>query len=483
MNKYTINEVIMIYKYLCMQQQTKKIKQELEQFESNIASIQDIQDIKLFLNDHQQNIQIISIELNKLLDESERSNETLPLDLGLIDDCETQISRLLKEISKAENQAKIIVDNDQQIIENLIAQYTSAIQEQASCKKSWLHLELYTNLQAAGGHLWSSWYRRQNSLSGINVSKTTPLSHSLASLISMTDAELVTEVHESLILEGEIGHLIIQRLRSILYNPKSEIKIKIKAAKLIKAAMNNETDGIFKCDFPALESEISKLILHAKLHPEQKTIWLGSARSVNAIIENKTELGTYLNCDDNKHSWLLNRLWLQIAINLGYSIELVEQQYPRMEHALMAQDGGALFIQTLHDHLRSDPNFSSQYTSADAPTATSQEILALFDMGCVVSKGKNQRIQFSRNPKSADLEFFRGLSKTRYSPLNSRSWEQHATSTPPLNTSPLQCWGPNQSSATIRSTYQFESLATQTNNDNLPLAPTLLRPQPTRPLA
>ena len=80
---------------------------------------------------------------------------------------------------------------------------------------------------------------------------------------------------------------------------------------IISRTLSNQTnEGLFKCDFDALYLELTKLALHAELHPDQKIIWLGSARSVMAVIDEKDEWGTYLNCDDTKWTWHLNRLYL-----------------------------------------------------------------------------------------------------------------------------------------------------------------------------
>ena len=391
----------------------------------------------------------------------------------------------------------------------------------------------FSNIKTAGAGLWYSLSRKRQSFEAFKSSdtsihfynigsKSSHLHHSLIWLLLANDKELVTYINEGqLALEGEIGNLIIQRLKDILYSQKtiqespdelekkrktasiidptlaknsadglsddlrlikkriSQLEIKGKAASIINHTLaNNSADGLFKCHFPTLQSEITKLILHAELHPQHKKIWLGTARSVNAIIQDKNEFGTYLNCDDTKWTWLLNRLWLQAAINLGYSIELVEQQYPKMEHALMAQDGGALFVQELLNQVRSKPELTSQYTGSDAPTATSQEILVLLDMGCNISKGSNHRISFSRAlARDTASNLFSSSARYRSSNPCSHSWDGgHFTSQPPLKSSPVQFFSPEQSSENIRLNHQFESLSINAPNATIHSPTTLYKP-------
>lgn len=331
----------------------------------------------------------------------------------------------------------------------------------------------FASVKTSGANVWASISGRKTSMAylsppspksvaNLRISNQAPadlLHNSLVHLLERSDSDLIEAIdHGSLAIEGEIGHLIIQRLKEIQYAKSSSTdlvtdavirnRLAIRAGKIISRTLSNQTnEGLFKCDFDALYLELTKLALHAELHPDQKIIWLGSARAVMAVIDEKNESGTYLNCDDTKWTWHLNRLYLHTAIVLGFTFELVEQHYPKMEEALLSQDGGAAFVQTLLNQVRKDSSSTSQYNGYEAPTATSQEVLVALDIGCIPEKNdNNHRICFSKRAiRDTPCPFQTNNSQFAHRSVFN-SWDPSFTaSKPPLGSSVEQFSAPKSS--------------------------------------
>lgn len=198
-------------------------------------------------------------------------------------------------------------------------------------------------------------------------------------------------------IEGEIGLLIVQRLQEIYYSPKSSRTEKTIALKKIREILGSNTnDNLLFYNKAMLQQEITRLVLHAELHPQNKTVWLGTARAVNAAIQYARPMCIYLNPPPRDLTWGLNRLWLQAAVELGYEFRLVEQHFPVIEKAILSQDPAKLLEQLLLETRGDSIEYTSQYNGHYSCTATTQEILALMNMGCVAYKDTiDHSIKFS----------------------------------------------------------------------------------------
>jgi|GEM_PF-3081746 len=330
----------------------------------------------------------------------------------------------------------------------------------------------FDTIRTAGGNVWAS---IRSKLEGMASQDFDKIDHNaLAFLLLSDDVSFVEAInYGTLPIEGEIGHLIIQRLKE-LYFTKSLIqstspaehlfnnRIRNLSATLISRSMSGVGDGLLKCDFDTLYLELTKLALHAELYPEAKVFWLGTSRAVMAVIRKRAGQGTYLNCDDSKWSWHLNRIWLQAAMILGYQCELVEQHFPNIEEALFSQDGGAFVEELLKAVRPKNTDCTSQYNGYDAPTATSQEILVLMDMGCVANKHEeNKRIYFSK-PQTKEMPS--PSSNGRTSPSKNtlhHSWDSgFSASASPHGRSKDQFFASKQSSIEIRSQIDILSAST-----------------------
>lgn len=200
-------------------------------------------------------------------------------------------------------------------------------------------------------------------------------------------------------LHDEIGQLAILRLREILTVSQKKIE-RVQAFRLLNFYLSLQTkDAPLAIDIAALEIEILKLAFYALMYPDNKTIWLGTSRAVNAMIEHHAGEATYLNPDPKKLNWQLNKAWLLAAQMLGYQFELVEQHFPNIEKAILSRNPATLLVE-LAKEVRPHP-FVSQYNGSDAPTSTVQEVLLLLSAGCNVSKQSDGRITLLPGAKSS----------------------------------------------------------------------------------
>ncbi len=380
-----------------------------------------------------------------------------------------RLNNLLNHILQAENRAKMILDDCRQATENTIQRYSfnpdhsHIIDPSNRLSDTFSTPSPFSNINTAGGMVWASVRAQKSGIAKISGytqtdSSSQLLHNSLVHLLETNDKELVDAIDsDKLTIEGEIGHLILQRLKDIQHGggsfsqerPAKEL-VNMCAKAITRAIGNNTNDGIFKCDFDAFYVELTKLALHARLHPMSKKIWLGTARVVIAVISENVGNGTYLNCDEKKWTWHLNRMWLHAAIHLGYSIELIEQHFPKVESALLCRDGGASFALTLLTQVRANPSVRSQYDGYDAPTATAQEILVLLDIGCLAEKShENNRIIFSKGgPRETPSPRSFWLNCAQVSVSN--SWDSASPPASPLRRSPTQFFLSEISSSELR---------------------------------
>ncbi|MFC7780985.1 hypothetical protein ACFQY6_04790 [Legionella taurinensis] len=224
-------------------------------------------------------------------------------------------------------------------------------------------------------------------------------------------------------LHDEIGQLAILRLRELSFSAdKGE---KVNAYKVLTRYLSLQVkDAPLYIDFKALEIEILKLAFYALMHPDNKIVWLGTSRAVNAMIKHHAGEAVYLNPDPARLNWQLNKAWLLAARILGYQFELVEQHFPNIEAALLTRDP-ALFLEEVIKEVRT-PAFVSQYNGSDAPTSTTQEVLLLLSAGCDVSKQVNGRMRLL--PRTS----FEAPGKTHYGRFSkAHSYSFFPTSSPP----------------------------------------------------
>lgn len=416
------------------------------------------------------------------------SDPEVVLVLQRMQTCLNEIKLLKQHISKAKKVALSIHNEFQLATENTVKAHSPLSPRHFSFqpKKNYINTN-FLNIKMTGANVWASIRDRNTafeSLPGLHLisspqgNHTHLLHNSLVHLLKSSDTELLEAIDSGkLALEGEVGNLIIQRLKDIrhTYNncanmSAQEIKIKERekrlATTIITRMMGTATgDGLFKCDFEALYIELFKLALHAELHPDHKIVWLGTARSVCAIINAKTEIGIYLNCDDKRWTWHLNRLWLQAALSLGFRLELIEQHYPSIEDALLSRDGGARFVQELLRQVREDAKDTSQYNGYDAPTATAQEILVALDMRAAPQKGENNRIYLEQAMVLDDTLHQKSNCRTN-NPLH-HSWEgSFSAPTSPLKYCKTQFFVPEDSPELRKEQNKTSTLVSKNENQD-----------------
>jgi hypothetical protein len=245
------------------------------------------------------------------------------------------------------------------------------------------------------------WFFGQKKMAYFRVNQDfrTRQHNSLAHLLLADNKALIDAIaEEKFSITGEIGLLILQRLSEIFFNKDSSVEMKKIALKKIRELIAPTIpDSLLFYNETVLFDEILKLIVHAQLYPENKIVWLGTSRAVEAMIQNARPICMYFNPLPKDLTWALNRLWLQAAMDLGYQFKLVEQHFPSIEAALLSQDPSKFLGELLLETRSAHSDTTSQYNGGNSSTATTQEVLALIDMGCVAIKDtQDQRISFFR---------------------------------------------------------------------------------------
>ncbi|GEM_PF-4896156 len=284
--------------------------------------------------------------------------------------------------------------------------------------------------------------------------------HTLALLLNESDETFLTAVtNGSLPLGEEIGLIAIQRLLELSWHAK-DAPMRSAASRSIKSVMQDTRDGIFNFNYTALVFEVTKLILHASDSTKNKIIWLGTARTVNAVIANPTREitagGICLDCPEDTYSWGLNRAWLACAAALGYDFQLVEQHCPEIENAICS--GSAVSLIEQLTRWIGPIEMKSQYTRGDSPTATIQEVLCLMSLGLVGKKRadgsllltKDSTVVLCQKPKKT-------TTRSRSAP--SKKCFQLFSPVPPLNGAVLMQTPTENSSPTYRQTAREIRLA------------------------
>ncbi|MCR9192435.1 MAG: hypothetical protein NXI01_07215 [Gammaproteobacteria bacterium] len=391
--------------------QIKSIKTTLDLFRSDIAS-NDVCPTKPSTF-----IQTLESKLNTIADKIENNQTRSSFFNTRIPKLELDIISLNKELNilkieclisenKAETISKKIASSMEKLSESYqLESFQSPPQAHQNSKRLirnmgfrvWCHaqsqLEYFRQIENFDR-------RRHNSLAHLLLSDDTLFAQSLAD--------------DRAPMEGEIGVLAIQRLQRIFSNPESNLHVKKDAVKAMRKAMTSNTpDKLLSYDENTLTLEITRLILHARLNPENKVVWLGTARAVNAMIEHAKPIGIYLNPEPSQLTWALNRFWLKTAAQLGYEIKLVEQHFPKIETALLSQDPAKFLEQLLLETRENSTDKTSQYNGNYSPTATPQEVIALMDMGCVAYKAPDKSIAFSLPPMRYEESLWLSSRNTR----------------------------------------------------------------------
>lgn len=228
----------------------------------------------------------------------------------------------------------------------------------------------------------------------------------------------------------EIGFLALQRLKAIASAENNPFWMKSAANTLISIACQKQE--LYRIKNEALEKEIINLAIFALLNPDNKRIWLGTARAVNAAIENWPGKAAYFNPAFKDNSWELDRAWLLAAVQLGYEFCLVEQHFPEVEKAILSGDPSCL-IEQLAKEIR--PTGTSQYNGGNSSTATPQEILVLLEMGCVGRKNPDNSLSLVRpqNARCAEDAFLNKNGALRLKPNHSCPDLFKAAAPPPLS--------------------------------------------------
>lgn len=306
-----------------------------------------------------------------------------------LDALNSELAVMTDYLKESEKVASSITRKCATIIEHVATDYASADRDQSIFKKS-IRFSKPTPFETIQNPGLKTWHFVKNKLayfqSILSIDKRP--NNSLANLLLNDDQQFLKVIaYDQLILEGEIGFLIVQRLQKLFYHSQSDIQTrKIAGKKLREIMAPSMRESLLYYNSDALMLEITKLALHARYHPTRKIIWLGTARAVTAMIESSTPVDAYFNPLPQHLTWILNRLWLQAAVGLGYHFKLIEQHFLNIEAALLTKNP-AKFIEKLLLETRSDnEQNTSQYNGNFSPTATTQEVLALLDMGCIAHK-------------------------------------------------------------------------------------------------
>ena len=305
---------------------------------------------------------------------------------------QTEIKALKKVMLLSEKQAQILTEKCSDTLSNLVYAYNAM--------NAYEHLERH-NIPLKfsrhfGNRVWLSVQKKLGYFRTIQDLRSRQ-HNSLAHLLLTDNKEFIDSIaKEKCLISGEIGLLILQRLHDIYFNKHASVQMKKIALKKIRELITQTIpDTLLFYYEQVLFDEILKLVIHAQLYPENKMVWLGTARAVNAMIEYAQPICMYFNPLPKDLTWTLNRLWLQTAMNLGYQFRLVEQHFPSVEVALLSQDPSKFLHELLLETRSNHPSNTSQYNGNYSPTATPQEILALIDMGCVAFKDhEDQSISF-----------------------------------------------------------------------------------------
>ncbi|WP_115702314.1 hypothetical protein [Legionella sainthelensi] len=349
----------------------KKIYKKLEVLEQDVALEQGKTPLVL--------LKKLQLELKSIIENNEAN-----LKKELINQCNEKIQYLLNQYVNAQKAAHVIAEQHQEALENTIDYYIKGNKTSLFNKNKFFYFNKSTTAQK------TTWLKISLKLQQLaELSDPTHTNHNVLSLLLTPNNEDFINLIDmgALTISGEIGYLIVQRLKEIANSDSSKTYLKRVANRTVKQVMSLDwPESLLRFNNQAFEDEITKLVLHAFLHPDKKRIWLGTARTVEAAIKKYPGEGTYLNPASDKWTWELNRAWLQAAVQIGYQFILIEQHFPDVEAAILSCDASKL-IEQLAREMRSNSKFkTSQYNGNDSPTATPQEILVLMDMGCIAHK-------------------------------------------------------------------------------------------------
>lgn len=374
------------------------IQKKITQYQENVSAHYQRNTLLLFIDSREKMLTNMEISIQAEKPSSFFHFRTIKLQ-QTIQDLRIQLSDFKQKILHAENSANDLVNQYKRKIHNLVTSYTN------------MNAFEYLNSAKAGSNKFKRtlgykvWYKTRIKLDYFRQIQNlkTRQHNSLAQLLLTEDQTFIENISADKIpMEGEIGLLIIQRLQEIFYNSTTPIHLKKIAIKKIKETMASDTaDNLLFYNEAMLHQEITKLFLHAELHPENKFAWLGTARAVDATIQYVRPLCIYFNPPRHYLTWGMNRLWLHAAISLGYQFHLVEQHFPTIEKAILSQDPSKYLEQLLLETRGDSLAYTSQYNGHHTCTATNHEVLALMDLGCTAYKDKyDNSIKFAPQKKA-----------------------------------------------------------------------------------
>lgn len=325
----------------------------------------------------------------------------------LFKQCYEKLKQIKPKVMLAENQAHLLAMQHKEVIDRLSAIYKP---ENTSAKillssATLFRNQHYTFFETRTTAQMSLWMQIKAKLKVLDFDRKSTAHNVLSKILAIGDSEFIEYMKDVFFPNEELGLLALQRLRDIA---SSDNSCRLSALKLLRRVICEKSkEGILFYDNEALEGEIAKLALHSLLNPDKKVVWLGTARAVEAAIKHWQGDATYFNPATSAWSWELNRGWLQAAVHFGYVFKLIEQHFPDIEKTILAGDSSA-FVEQLAREMRAEGvDKTSQYNGGYEPTATTQEILVLMDMGCVARK----------NPEDGSISFYPPMLREEPSPI------------------------------------------------------------------
>jgi len=273
------------------QKQLQQIFKKLQAFKRDVAKIQGVAP-RVFVNQWVKQINTIEQKIDHKHKHS-FFDTRIPQLLKDIKSCRQQINTMLSLIEKSEQIAENLVTQSKEVTESMIHIFSAGSPNSVTqftpydrISHSFQGTDRFDSIKTSGANVWAACRARHTGLVASNELEefSGNRNNTLVQLLLKKDAAFVEAIDNgNLSIEGEIGRLILQRLKDIhgpstfLNTPKNpELTRQLnKAGKAMRAAMTASGDGILKCDYDALYIELTKLVLHAELHPNNKIFWLG----------------------------------------------------------------------------------------------------------------------------------------------------------------------------------------------------------------
>lgn len=383
-----------------------RLLEKLTVFELDVASIQG-QMPSAFIDEIEEQLEYVKqTTKRRYLNKSFYDFRLADID-ELFVQCYEKLKQIKPKVTLAENQAHLLVMQHKEVIDRFVAiynpEYTSTKALLGSA--AFFGKQRYTFFETRITAQMYLWMRLKAKLEVLDFDRKSTAHNVLSKILAIDDSEFIEYMENLFFPNGEFGSVALQRSRDIA---SSDNPCRLRALRLLRRAICEKSkEGILFYDNRALEGAIAKLVLHSLLNPDKKVIWLGTARAVEATIKHWQGDATYFNPSASTWSWELNRGWLQAAVHFGYVFKLVEQHFPDIEKAILSGDSSS-FVEQLAREMRAEGvDKTSQYNGGYEPTATTQEILVLMDMGCVARK----------NPEDGSILFYPPMLREEPSPI------------------------------------------------------------------